>query len=260
MWHNYAFPFFCFFTKGVAFQMNATLLRALKVLPLMAAMVAGGCAPKDWDSEYDGAYDPLEGLNRKTFALNKGVDAVLLKPAAHAYTLLPAAGRGAVGRVFDNLEEPVNLANNILQLEPGGAAASAARFAVNSTFGLAGLFDPATKMGIVRAEEDFGQTLRRYGWHSPPHLVLPLLGPSSLADAVGQAADFFVPTPEDYLHRDAQIGIGALQAVHIRSKFLEASEIAEESLDEYAFIRDIYEDARQSAARDEDKGDDNDDH
>ena len=241
----------------------AALLRALKVLPLTAVMAMGGCAPKDWDSEYDGAYDPLEGLNRKTFALNKGIDAVLLKPAARVYVLLPEAGRNAVGRVFDNLEEPVNAANNILQLKPVGAAASAGRFAVNSTFGIAGIFDPATKMGMARAEEDFGQTLRRYGWHSPPHLVLPLLGPSSLADFAGEAADFFVPTPETFLHEDAQIGIAAFQGVHIRSEFLEAGEIAEESLDEYAFIRDIYEDARQAAARDDGEGGeggDNDDH
>ena len=230
--------------------MKFMLARFLKMVPLAATLAAGGCAPKDWDSEYDGAYDPLEALNRKTYAVNKGLDKVLLKPAAQAYALLPAAGRAAVGRFFEILDEPVSLANNLLQIKPDRAGASAARFAVNSTFGLAGFFDPAAAMGIERAEEDFGQTLRHYGWEQPPYLVLPLLGPSSLADAAGTAADFFVPGPEDLLHDDAQIGVGALNGVHIRSEFLDAGEIAEEALDEYVFVRDIYEDARQAAARD----------
>ena len=230
--------------------MTLTLVRFLKILPLAAALAAGGCAPKDWDSEYDGAYDPLEGLNRKTYALNKGLDKVLLKPAARAYVLLPSAGRAAVGRFFDNLDEPVSAANNLLQIKPDRAASSVARFAVNSTFGVAGFFDPASAMEIERAEEDFGQTLRHYGWRQPPYLVLPLFGPSSLADAVGTAADFFVPSPEDLLHNDAQIGMAVLQGVHIRSEFLDAGELAEEALDEYVFVRDIYEDARQSAVRD----------
>ena len=233
--------------------MNKTLARALKFLPLAAAAAVSACAPKDWDSEYDGAYDPFEGLNRKTFALNKAADKVLLKPAARVYVLLPAAGRDAVGRMFDNLDEPVNAANNLLQIKPDGFAVSAARFAVNSTFGLAGLFDPASKMGIAPAEEDFGQTLRHYGWTAPPHLVLPLLGPSSMADTAGLAADFFIPAPDDLLRDRAQIGLAVLQGVHIRSEFLQAGEIAEEALDEYAFIRDIYEDARQAAARDDDE-------
>lgn len=228
--------------------MNATLLRALKVLPLMAAMAMGGCAPKDWDSEYDGAYDPLEGLNRKTFALNKGIDTVLLKPAARAYILLPEAGRDAVGRAINNLTEPASAVNNLLQFKPEGLGGSLARFTVNSTFGVLGLFDPATKMGLPRQREDLGQTIRRYGWHSPPHLVLPLVGPSSLADAVGFVGDSFLH-PEQFLTDAARIGLGATTAVHIRSEFLEKGEIAEEAaLDEYSFIRDLYEDSRNAEA------------
>ena len=238
------------------------LARFLKLIPLFAALAVGGCAPKDWDAEYDGAYDPLEALNRKTYNLNKGLDKALLKPAARVYILLPSAGRAAVGRFFDNLEEPVSAANNLLQVKPARFAQSVSRFAINSSIGVLGLFDPASAMNIESAEEDFGQTLRHYGWSQPPYLVLPLLGPSSLADAAGTAADFFIPTPEDLLTDGAQIGVGVLGGVHIRSEFLDAGEIAEEALDEYAFVRDIYEDARQTAVRDgaEKEEDDEDDY
>ena len=228
--------------------MNATLFRALKVLPLAAAMGLAACAPQDWDSEYDGAYDPLEALNRKTHGLNKAVDKALLKPVARAYVLLPAAGRAAVGRALDNLAEPASAANNLLQVKPDGVAASAARFGVNSTFGILGLFDPATRMGIAAADEDFGQTLRHYGWKTPPHLVLPLLGPSSLADFPGVVADGFL-NPANLLTRAAQVGVAGGAVVHFRSEFLEKGEIAEEAaLDEYSFIRDVYEDDRAKKA------------
>lgn len=228
--------------------MNATLFRALKALPLLAALGLSACAPMDWDSEYDGAYDPLEALNRKTHAVNKAVDTALLKPVARVYILLPAAGRAAVGRALENLAEPAAAANNLLQVKPDGVATSAARFGVNTTFGILGLFDPATHMGITRAEEDFGQTLRHYGWKTPPHLVLPLLGPSSLADFPGVVVDGFA-NPAVFLTTAAQIGITGTAVVHFRSELLDESEIAEEAaLDEYAFIRDLYEDARAKQA------------
>ena len=224
--------------------MNAPVARVLKALPLAAALAVSACAPKDWDSEYDGAYDPLEALNRKTYAVNKAADKVLLKPVARVYILLPAAGRSAVGRVLRNLDEPASAANNLLQIKPDGFANSVARFAVNSTFGIAGLFDPAAKLGIEPATEDFGQTLRHYGWKTPPHLVLPLLGPSSLTDFPGLVADAFIH-PAAFSTEAAGYGVAGVSAVHFRSELLDASEIAEEAaLDEYAFIRDLYEDDR----------------
>ena len=224
--------------------MNAHFTRILKALPLAAVVAVSACAPKDWDSEYDGAYDPLEALNRKTYAVNKAADKVLLKPAARAYILLPAAGRSAVGRVLRNLNEPASAANNLLQIKPDGFANSVARFAVNSTFGVAGLFDVAAKLGIDPATEDFGQTLRHYGWKTPPHFVLPLLGPSSLADFPGRVADTFIH-PAAFATDAAGYSIAGVSAVHFRSELLDESEIAEEAaLDEYAFIRDLYEDAR----------------
>lgn len=236
-------------TQPESMQINPTLARVLKVLPLTAAMAVSACAPKDWDSEYDGAYDPLEGLNRKTYAVNKAADKVLLKPAARAYVLLPAAGRAAVGRVLQNLLEPASAANNLLQIKPDGFANSVARFAVNSSFGILGVFDAASKMGIEPAREDFGQTLRHHGWETPPYFVIPLIGPSSLADFPGRVVDAFAH-PAAYSTDAFAYGVAGVGAVHVRSELLDAVDIAEEAaLDEYAFVRDLYEDERAKKAK-----------
>ena len=238
--------------------MRSAILSLIKKVAAVVAVgvgvaLASGCAPKDWDAAYDGGYDPFEGLNRKTFALNKFADRVVMRPVARAYAYLPAAVRQCVGNALDNLDEPANAANNLLQAKIGRAGANVARFGMNSVFGIAGLFDPASAVGVAPAPEDFGQTLRHYGWKNPPHLVVPLLGPSSLADLPGTVADGYAGSAleDKFLTDAAQYGILGLSAVHFRAEFLEESELAEEAaLDEYAFIRDAYEDYRQRAVRD----------
>ncbi len=136
------------------------------------------------------APDPLEGFNRRAYRFNYYLDRYLLLPVVRAYEfLLPDYAEDRISSALDNIGEFGNLANNLLQLKLGDAGITLGRVLVNSTVGVAGLWDPATGWGLRRQPEDFGQTLGRYGLGSGAYLVLPVLGPSSARDAAGVLAD-----------------------------------------------------------------------
>src|SRR6185295_18176064 len=137
--------------------------------------------------------DPLEGLNRKTLKFNQGIDHFLLNPITTVYRfIVPDPGRRAVRRVLANLHAPSTLVNDILQLEFRDAGITTARFMVNTTIGVAGIFDVADDFGLPAHRSDFGQTLARAGVGSGPFLILPLLGPSTLRDGTGTVVDAFL--------------------------------------------------------------------
>lgn len=140
--------------------------------------------------------DPFEGLNRFTFRLNLEIDHWVLEPITRGYQyVVPAPGRRAIRRAFVNLNSPVVLANDLLQLEPVDALVTATRFVVNTTLGVAGLIDVASLVHLEGHESDFGQTLALSGVPSGPYLVVPLLGPTNIRDGTGYAIDFlFRPT------------------------------------------------------------------
>jgi phospholipid-binding lipoprotein MlaA len=143
---------------------------------------------EDW--LYEEAPDPLEGPNRAVFIFNESVYKWLLDPVADVYGfVVPDAVRDSVRRFFSNLREPANFVNEIIQLRGRRAGATGARFLVNSTVGLAGLFDPASRIGLERYATDFGQTLALYGVPNGPYLVVPLMGPATLRDAFGNVVD-----------------------------------------------------------------------
>lgn len=134
--------------------------------------------------------DPLEGYNRRVYRFNALADQYALLPVVHAYDrYTPGFVRTGVANFFSNLDEITTFTNSVLQLKPKSSAVTASRFVINSTVGLAGLFDPATPMGLEQRNEDFGQTLGHYGVGTGPYLVLPFFGPSNLRDAGGLAAD-----------------------------------------------------------------------
>ncbi len=140
--------------------------------------------------------DPLEGMNRVTFRLNEHLGRWVIDPLVRAYDFaVPAPARRAVRRALANLDSPAVFANDVLQCEPVDAAVTATRFAVNTTVGVAGVFDPATRLGLARHESDFGQTLALVGVPSGPYLILPLVGPTTARDGTGYLVDFvFRPT------------------------------------------------------------------
>ena len=137
--------------------------------------------------ELEDAADPLEPVNRFLFGFNEIFQMVILQPATGMYQhLIPPAVREAIGHMIDNLKTPVILANDLLQGEGQRALVTTQRFVVNTTLGVGGIMDPATKMGLARHSEDFGQTLAVWGVGEGLYLVLPFFGPSNPRDAVGK--------------------------------------------------------------------------
>jgi len=140
--------------------------------------------------------DPLEKLNRRLFQTNKIVDSLYIKPAAKAYeTVLPYPAQMSVSNFIGNIGEVPVVINGILQGKFEQAVRDTFRFGINSTLGLLGLFDVATQMGLEAHKEDFGKTLYAWGWKESYYFVIPILGPSTIRDAVGVAGNLFISAP-----------------------------------------------------------------
>jgi len=207
----------------------------------------------------DDANDPLEPLNRAIFAFNDVVYDALLGPLADAYNLLPVEIRTIIGSILSNLRAPIVLMNDILQGEAERAVDTFARFAINSTFGFAGMADVAASAGFESHGEDFGQTMAVWGVGEGFYLVLPLLGPSNPRDAIGKfGVDRYVDPFSNYLDntgRDeweyARTGTSAIDEFsQVRS---ELDNIKRTSIDYYAAVRSLY---RQRRAAEISNGDD----
>lgn len=189
-----------------------------------------------------GPYDPLEPVNRSFFALNRGIDYVLLDPVTTAYQfVVPVEGRRAVRRVFRNLGSARTLANEILQLKFVDAVVTTARFAINSTLGMGGLFDPAANFGLQRHEADFGETLARVGVGAGPYLVLPLLGPTTIRDSIGSAIDGFLEPQFWLLGPGSQLLLGSGDGLSLRDEHIaDLRHLQESAVDYYAALRSAY--------------------
>ena len=216
------------------------------------AMALSGCATVPADSGND-SRDPIESFNRQVFEFNEVVDRAVLKPVAQAYEyVLPEPVRDCVSNVFSNFREPSNAVNNLLQGKPIDAVSDTCRFVVNSTVGLLGCFDPARQMGLEKHNEDFGQTLGRWGIGSGPYLVVPILGPSTVRDAIG------IYGAEPYLDINFYIdnvrvrnAILGTRVVNQRAELLQTDDlISGAALDKYRFIRDGYLQRRRSLVYD----------
>ena len=134
--------------------------------------------------------DPIEGFNRGTYRFNYYLDEYLYRPIVRVYEIvLPDLVKDRISDALDNIGEFGNVTNNLLQTKFKDAGITVGRFVINSTVGIAGLWDPATRWGLIRKPADFGQTLGHYGVGSGAYLVLPALGPSNVRDATGLAAD-----------------------------------------------------------------------
>ena len=192
--------------------------------------------------------DPMEPLNRVVFNFNEGVDRAVLKPVATAYQdVTPAPVRRGVRNFFANLSDAWSLVNNVLQAPPREAMDSLFRVTTNSFWGVGGIFDVASEMGIPKHKEDFGQTLGVWGLPSGPYVVLPVLGPSSVRDTVGTVVDSqgsVLPHVENVPTRNSLIG---LRAVDTRANLLGVGDVLDQAaLDKYTFTRDIYLQRRRS--------------
>jgi phospholipid-binding lipoprotein MlaA len=193
--------------------------------------------------------DPWEGFNRAVFSFNDVFDRFLLKPLAQGYGfIMPTFLKDKVRNGFYNLGEPVRLANDLLQFEGKDAAVTTGRFVVNSTVGLAGLFDVASGWGMPRHPSDFGQTLYTYGSSSGPYLVLPILGPSSVRDGSGALVDMFINPRTWLLDFPINTALTVGDGVTRRETLIKPlDDLRENSLDYYAALRSAY---AQDRARD----------
>jgi len=187
------------------------------------------------------SYDPWEPLNRRVHAFNNVVDRNIARPLAQAYVaVVPRPVRLGVGNFFNNLGQPVSALNALLQGRPGQAGYSLARFAVNSTIGLAGIFDPATKFNMPNRSEDFGQTLGVWGWKKSRYVELPLFGPRTVRDVFGLVGDSPM-APLQYVEQDkTRIFLQGLQLVDVRTQLMAVDSMREGAADEYALFRDAW--------------------
>jgi len=217
------------------------------------SLVLAGCA----SAPNANPRDPWEPFNRQVTDFNDAVDSAVLKPVATVYRdITPDPVRTGVNNFFENLRDGWSFINASLQLRPREAVENFMRFNVNTFFGLAGVLDIASEMGIERTRLDFGQTLGRWGIPSGPYLVLPIFGPSSVRDAAGitiEARGDLVQGLSDVSLRNSLI---ALRAVETRANLLRATTMLEgAALDKYSFTRDVYLQRRESQIEDlKDKG------
>lgn len=227
----------------------------LGVLGLSLGLISGCATPPDPAdreavTEFKQINDPAEPANRAVFAFNQVLDTGVLKPAAGMYRdLMPPAVRTGVHNALDNLRSPVVLFNDLLQGDLDRARITVMRFLINSTIGIAGLGDPATDMGFVHHNEDFGQTLAKWGVDDGPYVMLPVFGPSNPRDAVGLVVDFLID-PFNWWAANtgndvAPYARGATRAVDERARNYDTLEdLQRSSLDFYATIRSLYRQRR----------------
>jgi phospholipid-binding lipoprotein MlaA len=200
--------------------------------------------------------DCFEKLNRGTFALNQGLDKIILKPVAKAYRSLPPPVRTGTSNVLVNLSSLITIPNNVLQGEFKTAGVNTGRFVVNTTVGILGIFDVAKKIGFSEYEkEDYGQTLGVWGVGAGCYLVLPVLGPSTVRDTAGSFMNVMGGDPyynisthgnNEYLDRSDYMLTKVLTGVDFRAKNLDSLENLEKnSMDFYASVRSLYLQDRQ---------------
>jgi phospholipid-binding lipoprotein MlaA len=196
--------------------------------------------------------DPFEHFNRDMFGFNNALDKAAIEPLARGYrAATPGFFRSGVRNVLHNLASPVIFANDVLQGEPLRAGDTAGRFFVNTTVGVFGLFDFATHAGIPSHDEDFGQTLGKWGVGGGPYLMLPLLGPSNVRDLTGKVVDIAIDplTYAKFRNDDAArvVRFGADELTQRTDSLDGVESLRESSVDPYAAVRSIYNQSRNSA-------------
>ena len=188
--------------------------------------------------------DPFEDLNRDIFVFNEKLDEKILKPTALVYRkVTPQFARTGVTNFFNNLEEIDTTINQVLQGEIKYAFNDAGRFVINTTIGLFGLIDVASKMGLEKHEEDFGQTLGFWGVSSGPYIMLPFLGPSNPRDLMSRPISSFLSGTFAMEDNDVKFTLVGIDALETRERLLDAETLI--IGDKYMFVKDAYVQSRE---------------
>lgn len=231
--------------------MSAPRYSSLVGLALISLLLSAcaGTQSRNTDPEND----PWEGFNRKMYAFNEGLDKAVVRPIAVGYDkIMPDPFQRGVGNFFRNLDGPVTIVNQVLQGKFRESGSSLGRFLVNSTIGLLGFFDVATRMGIPFYNEDLGQTLATWGYTDSRYLMLPFFGPSTVRDGFGRYTDSFYHPIGIAIHDRREWGAYIARGIHLRANFLEQDSELEEAFDPYVLIRDVWLQNREYVIHDGD--------
>ena len=229
---------------------TGSLIRSCRDLAMLATLVSAlgllnGCATA---GSMANPRDPIEGFNRAVFAFNDGVDKAVFKPAAQGYVIVfPYPLRLGVSNFFGNIGDVFIAVNNLLQGKLPEALGDVGRVAVNSTIGVLGLIDVASEAGLEKHDEDFGQTFGRWGVAAGPYVVLPILGPRTMRDALAQILDSKTDPIAQLNRMASRNSLMATRVVGERADYLSTDKIIDEAaLDRYAYVRDAYLQRRRS--------------
>jgi phospholipid-binding lipoprotein MlaA len=219
-------------------------MRTVAVALIAVALTSlAGCAT----TSANNPKDPYEGFNRTMFKVNEGLDTVI-KPVAKGYDeAAPLPVKVGIGNFFGNLADIWTSINNLLQGKGGDGLSDAGRVVINSTVGIGGVFDVASEMGLEKHQEDFGQTLGRWGVNDGPYFYWPIFGPRTTRDTAGLAVDLYAD-PIFFFH-DVPLRNSAVVVRYIdrRAGLLPADKIVDEAaFDKYNYIRDAYLQHRRS--------------
>ena len=223
--------------------MGAPLNLSSKLIVVVALLLSGNMASAESEN------DPLESINRVTFTFNDYLDRYFLKPVSKGYQFVtPDFAEEGISNFFDNLNEPWNILNNLLQGKPKDAGSDSLRLLVNTTVGLFGFIDIGSRIGLDKHDEDLGQTLGAWGVESGPYLVLPLMGPSTVRDGLARIPTSYVSVKEEVDHDRTRYSLYALDVISTRADLLDKESII--AGDRYTFIRDAFLQNREFKVRD----------
>jgi phospholipid-binding lipoprotein MlaA len=217
----------------------------IRVSALSVALLAlFGCASLP-NGKHD-PRDPFERVNRTTYKFNYALDKAVARPIAHTYRrVTPQFVQTGVTNFLSNLDYPIVIVNDLLQGRFKVFARDTGRLLMNTTLGVGGVLDPASSAGLERNENDFGQTLGRWGVKPGPYLMLPILGPSDVRDGIGKIANTYT-TPRQYIQNNTvYYSLYALYFVDYRASLIEQEKLLDSAYDPYAFLRNAYLQRRQ---------------
>lgn len=210
-------------------------------LPMLAIVLLMTACAGTQNQHTDPENDPWEGFNRKVHEFNMTLDKAVARPVAKAYdTVTPKPVQRGLNNFFRNIDYPVTFINQVLQGKFRESSVSTGRFLVNSTIGVLGFFDVATRMGIPDYDEDFGQTLAQWGYEESRYLVLPFFGPSTFRDGLGQSVYGYVHPVSHVAREDHFYTPLVLDLVQTRASFLNQDDTLEEAYDPYTLVRDAW--------------------